>query len=476
MPPFDPLPLTVRKRLVILGGGSAAFAAALRADELGAEALIVNDGLPLGGTCVNVGCVPSKTLLRAAEALHRARSTPFAGLATSGRLASFRAVIEQKRALIRALRQQKYLDAVARRPNVRTLTGRARFAAPHEVTVDGEPVRGDAFVVATGARPAVPAIPGLAEAGYLTNETAFELDELPASLLVLGGRYVALETAQMFARLGSRVTVLQRSNRILPDESPDLTEALAGCLRAEGIAVETGVIIHEVGRSESGIVVRARLAGKERRLRATHLLVAAGRAPNTEGLGLDAIGAVTDGRGFLTVDATLATTAPGVYAAGDVIGAPMYVSTAAAEGRLAAENALTGAGLRRDPGPVPWVIFTDPQVAGVGLDEREAAAAGIAAEAAVLPMDAVPRARVAHDTRGFIKLIRDRKSDRLLGARILAPEGGELLMELVLAIRHGITVAELAATLHPYLTATEAVRLAAMSFTRDVAQLSCCAT
>jgi len=470
------LPTGDRQRLVIVGGGSAAFAAAIRASELGAEAVIINDGLPIGGTCVNVGCVPSKTLIRAAEALHRANAVPFDGIAASGRLADFRAVIEDKRTLVGGLRQHKYLDVVADLPGVRIVTGRARFTGPREVTVNGKRLAADAFLIATGARPAVPAIPGLAEAGFLTNETAFELDELPKSLIVLGGRYIALETAQMFARLGSRVTVLQRSERILPSESADLTEALAGYLRDEGIVIETRVTVHTIERDGSGVVVRALVGGEQRTFRATHLLLATGRTPNTDHLGLDAIGVTTDDHGFLMVDDTLQTGVAGIYGAGDVIGEPMFVYTAAAEGKLAADNALTDAGRKRDLGLVPWVIFTDPQVAGVGMDERQAKAAGLAVEIAVLPMTAVPRALAARDTRGFVTLARDPETDRLLGARILAPEGAELLMELTLAVRHGISVAELAATLHPYLTLSEAVKLAALSFGKDVAKLSCCAT
>jgi mercuric reductase len=469
------LPPSGKQRLVIVGGGSAAFAAAIRATEIGAEVVMVNDGLPIGGTCVNVGCVPSKTLIRAAEALHRANVVPFAGIEASGRLADFRAVVEQKRALVSELRQHKYLDVVADLPEVRIITGRARFTGPREVIVTGERLTADGFLIATGARSAVPELPGLAAAGFLTNETAFELDELPRSVIVLGGRYIALETAQMFARLGSRVTVLQRSDRILPSEGSDLTEALAGYLRGEGIVIETGVAVRSIER-DGDVIVRALVDGTERVYRAAHLLLATGRTPNTDGLGLEAIGVATDEHGFLAVDDTLATSAPGIYGAGDVIGEPMFVYTAAAEGKLAAENALTGAGKRRDLRTVPRVIFTDPQVAGVGLDERQAAAAGIEAEVAVLPLDSVPRAVAARDTRGFIKLIRDPASDRLLGARILAPEGGELLMELVLAIRHGVTVTELAETLHPYLTLSEAVKLAALSFGKDIAKLSCCAT
>lgn len=464
------------RRLVIVGGGSAAFAAALKASELGAETVLINDGLPIGGTCVNVGCVPSKTLIRAAEAHHRAGHSRFAGIVSRSEVADFKAVIAEERELVEELRQSKYLDVVADLPGFRRIDGRARLVDARHVAVDGETLETDRVLLATGAAPRIPPIPGLVEAGYLTNESAFELEELPESLIVLGGRYVALELAQMFVRFGVKVTVLQRSPRILPDEMPDLTDALTGYLGDEGIEVVTGVAVGGVSRRGSGVEVAAEVDGAARTFRASRILAATGRRPNTRDLGLEEAGVELDAGGFVTVDETLRTSAEGVYAAGDVIGAPMYVYTAAYEGALAAENAFAETAPReRDYTALPWVIFTDPQVAGVGLDERQAADRGLEADVAMLPLAHVPRSLAGRDTRGFVKLIRETASDRLVGARILAPEGSELLMELSLAIRHGLTAGELASTFHPYLTLSEAVKLAAISFGKSVEKLSCCA-
>ncbi len=468
--------------LLIVGGGSAAFAAATKAVELGAgRVTIVNDGLPIGGTCVNVGCVPSKTLIRAAEALHRAQQTPFDGIKVSGRMTDFKAVIEQKRLLVEQLRQAKYLDVVGDLEQVRIVKGRARFVDPHTVEVtpapgSGERITADRVLIATGVSPFLPPIPGLAESGYLTNESLFELEELPASLIVLGGRYVALECAQMMARLGTKVTILQRSDRLLPTETPDLTDALTGYLRGEGIEVVTGVRTQAVRRDGEQVIVETHVDGQPRQFTASHLLVATGRRANTRNMGLEEAGITTDRNGFIGVDAAGQTCVRGVYAAGDVIGEPEFVYTAAYEGALAAENALTGAGRERDYTALPWVVFTDPQVAGVGLDEAQAAARGIDAEATTLPLSHVPRALAARATRGFIKLIRDRGTDRLLGARVLAPEGSELLMEIATAIKFKITVSQLRQMFHPYLTLGEGVKLAAITFGKDVAKLSCCAT
>ena len=472
--------------LLIVGGGSAAFAAATRAVELGTgRVTIVNDGLPIGGTCVNVGCVPSKTLIRAAEALHRAQQTPFDGIEVSGRVTDFKAIIQQKRDLVAQLRQAKYLDVVGDLEQVNIVKGRARFVDLHTVEVTpapgnenggGKRIAADRVLIATGVSPFIPSIPGLSESGYLTNESLFELEELPASLIVLGGRYVALECAQMMARLGTKVTILQRSERILPTETPDLTDALTEYLQGEGIEVVTGVQTQAVRRDGDEVTIEAEVDGQRKQFSASHLLAATGRKANTRNMGLEEAGIKTDDHGFIEVDANGQTSASGVYAAGDVIGDPEFVYTAAYEGALAAENALVGAGRERDYTALPWVIFTDPQVAGVGLDEAQAAEQGIDAEATALPLSHVPRALAARDTRGFIQLIRDRNTDRLIGARVLAPEGSELLMEIATAIKFNVTVAQLRALFHPYLTLGEGVKLAAITFGKDVGKLSCCAT
>lgn len=463
------------QHLLVLGGGSAGFAAAIRARELGAEVTVVNDGLPWGGTCVNVGCVPSKTLLRAAEALHRAQQLPFAGMASEARLLDFAALIRQKRELVATLRQEKY-EEVAAAHGIQRLVGRARFVGPRQVEVNGQRLEADAVVIATGARPAAPPIDGLQEVGFLTNEDVMELEELPPRLLVLGGNAVGLEQAQLFARLGSQVTVVEIAPHVLPREDAAVAAELVRHLQAEGIQVLEGAATLGVRREKDEVQLDIQQGERRFTVSCTHLLVATGRRANTEGLGLEAAGVATDSRGFVVADATLATTAPGVWAAGDVIGEPMLVYTAAAQGALAAENALAGAARAFDRSLVPWVVFTDPQVAGVGLDQEQARAAGFQAETVTVPLKLVPRALAARDTRGFVSLVRDRASDRLLGARIVAPEGGELLMELALAIRCGLTTKQLASELHPYLTLSEAVKLACLAFARDVRTLSCCAS
>jgi mercuric reductase len=280
----------------------------------------------------------------------------------------------------------------------------------------------------------------------------------------------------MFARFGTKVTILQRSERILPTELPDLTDELSGYLQSEGIDIVTGVTARRVHQDAQHVTVETEVDGQPRQFTAEQLLVATGRQPNTQGMGLEQVGVNTDASGFVEVDATAQTSAPGIYAAGDVIDEHQYVYTAAYEGAVAAENAITSAKRQRDYTALSWVIFTDPQVAGVGLDEQQARGQGFDAEATTLPLSHVPRALAARDTRGFIKLVRDRSTDQLLGARILAPEGSELLMEVAVAIRYGITVSQVRDCFHPYLTLGEGIKLAAITFGKDVSKLSCCAT
>jgi len=460
--------------LAILGGGSAAFAAARRASELGARVVMVNEGR-LGGTCVNVGCVPSKTLIRAAENHHQHGVSRFRGIGAACGRVDFAELIREKAELVATLRKARYADVLASLPGVRFVEGRARLESRHTVAVGDAVFRTEKILIATGTRPLLPPIPGLADAGVWDSTSAMEAKAPPGRLVVLGGRYVALELGQMFARLGSRVTIVQRSSQILPEEDPDLATGLTDCLASEGVEILAGQQVARVERDASGFEVQIHRASDAEKLRADAVLAALGRAPNSGGLGLEALGVELTQGGTVAVAEDLQTNVAGIFAAGDVIGEPAYVYAAAYEGGLAAENALTGATKSRDYTAIPWVIFTDPQVAGVGLNEREAAVAGVAVDVSRLPLAQVPRALVARDRRGFVKLLRARGEDRLVGARVLAPEGGEQILEASLMIKFGLPISAVARHFHPYLTQGEGMKLAALGFERDVATLSCCA-
>ncbi len=353
---------------------------------------------------------------------------------------------------------------------------RSRFITSNSVEVNNQVLRADRFIIATGAAPFTPENYGLPVSEYLTNETIFDLEKVPESLIIIGGRYIALEIAQMFARFGTKVTILQRSPNILPTETQDLTDALRNYLKDEGISIFTNVKIDNILRDKNQIKVSAYVDGTLEIFNFAYILSAAGRSPNTKGMGLEDIGVEMDKKGFLKVNDMLESSISGIYGAGDVTGNPMFVYTGAYEGALAAENAITNTLKACDYTALPWVIFTDPQVCGVGLDEKEADKKNIATDTSLFPLEQVPRSIAAYDTRGFIKLIRDKKTHKLIGARILAPEGSELLMELSMAIKFGITTEELSSYFHPYLTLSEGIKLAATTFEKNIDSLSCCAS
>jgi mercury(II) reductase len=459
--------------LVVIGSGSAGFSASITAAEQGAQVALIGCGT-IGGTCVNIGCVPSKTLIRAAETLHNARvAARFAGITAEAELTDWRGTVRQKDALVSELRQAKYVDLLPAYNGIAYREGTARLANGG-LKVDGVQIPAGKIIIATGARPAVPAIPGIETVPYLTSTTALDLEELPRSLLVIGGGYIGAELAQMFARAGVKVTLVYRS-RLLPEAEPEIGAALTGYFEEEGITVVSGIAYRAIRKTDEGIALTAVYNGQDIVIDADQVLFATGRTPNIEGLGLTEHGISVSPKGGIIVDDRMRTTRAGIYAVGDVTGRDQFVYMAAYGAKLAAKNALNGDSLRYDNSAMPAIVFTDPQVASVGLTEAAARAAGHAVRIATIGLHQVPRALAARDTRGLIKLVADAGNGRLLGAHILAPEGADSIQTAALAIRQGLTVEDLADTIFPYLTTVEGLKLAALSFGKDVAKLSCCA-
>ncbi len=459
--------------LLIVGSGSAAFAAAIRARDLGASVALCESGT-IGGTCVNVGCVPSKAMLAAAEWYHRAGHSPFPGLAASPAPVDLAALVQAKDELVGHMRAEKY-ENLAEEYGFTALRGRGRFTGPDTFECDGRPIVADQFLVATGASAAAPPIPGLEEAGYLTSTTALELRELPRSMVVIGANAIGLEMGQLFLHLGSQVTFLEALPRIAPFEEPEISGVLTQVLRDEGAEVHAGVRITRVEHEDGDRVVVFERDGAEHRVLAERVLVATGRRPNTDGLGLEAAGVELTERGAVKVDAFLGTTNPRIWAAGDVTGAPQFVYVAAAQGAVAADNAIGRVGRTLDLRALPRVTFTSPQIAAVGVTEEQAVAEGLVVESRALELGAVPRAIVNRDTRGLVKLVAEQGGGRVLGVHVLAEGAGEVILAGVYAVAQRMTVTQVAETWAPYLTMAEGLKLAAQTFTRDVAKLSCCA-
>ncbi|MCE8522395.1 mercury(II) reductase [Ruegeria pomeroyi] len=460
--------------VAVIGAGSAGFSAAITAAEGGKRVALIGHGT-IGGTCVNVGCVPSKTMIRAAEALHGARAASrFPGLHGEARVAGWAALIAAKDDLVSTLRQKKYADLLPDYDGVAYIDEGPARLIPGGVEVGGRKISAPRVIVATGDRPAAPDIPGIQDAPTLDSTSLLELDQLPESLIFLGGGYIGVELAQMMARMGTEVTIVCRS-RLLPRTEPKVSEALTEVLRAESVTVLDGATYHAARRDGDLAALTVSVDGAELDLTADRLVLTTGRTPNTEGLGLAEIGVETDARGAIRVGDDMQTTKPGIFAAGDVTDRDQFVYMAAYGAKLAARNAVLGGAERYDNAAMPWVVFTDPQVAGVGPTEAQARDAGYDVKTSVLALENVPRALAARDTRGLIKLVADRASDRLLGGVIMAPEGADSVQTLVMAIKFGMTTRALGETIFPYLTTVEGVRLAAQTFEMDVAKLSCCA-
>lgn len=457
--------------LIILGSGSAAFGAAIKAIDLGAKVAMIEKGT-IGGTCVNVGCVPSKHLLRVGE-INYYRNHGHAGLNVNSSL-DFVGTINEKGEIVESLRKGRYIDVIDAL-GITLVRGKAAFVSKNEVKVNSKILQAEKFIIATGSSSHILPIEGIDKVDYLTNVEAMELSELPESMIVLGGRALGLEFAQMFAHFGTKVTVLQRSHRIIPEEESIISDYLKMYLEDEGINIHTGAGVKSVRKEKGNVMVTALVGEDKREFEAEKLLMATGRKPNTKDLGLEKAGVQVDRNGAVIVDEEMRTAAPNIWAAGDVLGEPMLETIAGKEGSIAAENALAGTGKKMDFSAVPYAVFTMPQVASVGLTEKEAEEKGITCRCSAIPMELVPRAVLAKDTRGLIKMVIDANSENILGVHILASLAADMIHEGVLAVKYGMTIDDIIDTVHVFPTMTEAVKLVAQSFRKDISKMSCCA-
>ncbi|WP_294946518.1 mercury(II) reductase [Sulfurivirga sp.] len=458
---------------MIIGSGSAAFAAAIELAEAGRQVVMVERSPIIGGTCVNVGCVPSKIMIRQAEVAHLQAQPPFASITACASQVDHAARVGELRAKVEALREQKYHHMLEIYPQISLRQGEARLRDAHTVEIDGpegrETVNAGHILIATGSRPHVPDLPGLNETPFWTSTELLFAEEPPEHLLVLGAGVVALELAQAAARLGSRVTLIAR-RRLLSHLPPEVDETLRAALAEEGIEVITGSP-RRVDYAAGHFTVEM----ESHQLIGDRLLVATGRVANTDGLNLAEGGVRTDEHGAIEVNEHMQTNVPGIYAAGDCTTLPRFVYVAAAGGKTAARHMLGDCCARQDLAVLPQVVFTDPQVATVGLTVEQAAAQGIEADSRRLPLEQMPRAQAQGSRHGFVQLVAERGGGRLLGAQIVAPQAGEMIEAAALALRAGMTVRDLAGELMPYLTWAEGLKLCAQTFFKDVSRLSCCA-
>ncbi|GAC1445926.1 MAG: mercury(II) reductase [Pyrinomonadaceae bacterium] len=469
--------------LVILGSGSTAFAAALRAQEYGKTAVMTEERM-IGGTCVNRGCLPSKNLIEAAKLIHDAKHPRYPGLQSSELKFDFRQLIAQKDEVIHGYRKKKYESLVGGQFSIEQ--GHAQFVNAHTIEVDGKRLTGDSVLIATGSRPVLPNIEGLDRVPYLTsnlltNDEEMELTECPRSLLVVGGGYIALELGQMFARFGSKVTVIERNKNLLAHGyEPEVGLAIAPIFVEEGIGVVTNATVQAVRRVADEVVAMVQVGNTTREFRAEKILIATGRRPNTDVIAIEKAGVTTGEHGQIKVDEFLRTNIAHIYAAGDVVGSEhgsrMATPVGSHDGGIVAHNALSGEALRPvDHRVIPRTIFTDPQIAVVGMTEEEAIAAGHPCWCNTLPMSLVPRANAIHDTKGIIKMVADAKTNEVLGVTMIGNNAGEVIHEAAMALRFRATLHDFIDLLHVYPTMAEALKIAAISRYKNPAKLSCCA-
>jgi mercuric reductase len=475
--------------LVVLGGGAAAFAAITEASDRGLSTAIVNTGLPLGGTCVNVGCVPSKHLLAVAESAAAPRENPFNAIQYSDNepIVDWATALDGTDALVEQFRRTNYID-VAEHFETDVYEGYGQLVEDTTIEVvdgadRGTRITGEKALVATGSSPWAPPIDGLDDVNYYTSETILEERDLPERLVMLGGGYIALEWGQILHRVGVDVTILQRSDRVLSGMEGQLGREVQRSFEEEGIEVVTGNDVQCVrspagdGVTEtlsSGIAVDTVVDGTERTVTGDALFVATGVQSNSEGIGLEMVGVETNPDGTIRVDEHFQTTNPDVYAAGDVIGEPELETVAAKEGNHAVKNAFANEGVSIDYDAVPAVVFTSPEVAAVGTTELEYMDEHGTCSCRTVQMADVPRAKAVKNTDGLVQVVKHHETDEIVGVHMVGLRAADMIVEATLAVKFGLTVDDIIDTVHPFPTFSEAFKQACQSFRRDTSTMSCC--
>nr|WP_281976250.1 mercury(II) reductase [Halobacillus litoralis] len=458
---------------LIIGSGGAAFSAAIQASENGLRVAMVERG-KVGGTCVNIGCVPSKTLLQAGHIQFQTKKQPFQGLVTSAKQPDMAGLQNQKEHLVQQLRKEKYEDLI-QEYGFDLIKGEANFRNPHTISVAGKELTAESFLIATGASPFIPDIPGLKETSFLTSTSALELKKVPNHLVIIGSGYIALELGQMYRHLGAEVTLMQRSSSLLKQYDPEISETVEDVLKEEGITLLKNVCYQKVEEKNGQKFVHIKVEGTSKIIQGDQLLVAAGRQPNTEKLQGENIGLELGEFDEVLTNDYLETNLSHIHAAGDVTLSPQFVYLAAHQGGIVGQNVSKQTKKPQNLEHVAAVTFTTPSIASLGRTEHQAKQAGYDVKTSVLPLESVPRALVNHQTQGVFKLIMDAKNNQIIGAHVVAENAGDVIYAATLAVKFKLTADDLQETMAPYLTMAEGLKLASLMFDKDVSKLSCCA-
>jgi len=454
-----------RYNLVVIGAGTAGLICAAGAAGLGAKVALIERHL-MGGDCLNTGCVPSKALIRAARAVRDAVTAEKFGVLGSAAIGlDFKAAMQRMRCLRAEISQHDSATRFRDELGVDVFIGEGRFSGPDSIEVDAKTLRFKKAAICSGDRASAPPIPGLSEAGYLTNETVFSLTKLPLRLAVIGAGPIGCELAQTFSRFGSKVTLIELSPTILGREDRDAAEILQTTFIREGIDLQLGVKILRIEKQDNTKVVYLERDGQQIEIATDEILVGVGRTPNTEGLGLQAAGVVFDKNGIKAND-RLQTSNPAVYAAGDICSAHKFTHTADAQARILLANALFKGRQKTSSLTIPWCTYTDPEIAHVGMYEQDATAKGIPVTTLTIPLAEVDRAVLDGETEGFARVHLQKGTDKILGATIVSRHAGEMINEFSLAITNKLGLGAIAKTIHPYPTQAEAIKKLADAYNR----------
>ena len=461
--------------LIIIGGGAGAFAAAIRANELKIKTAIINAGLPLGGTCVNVGCLPSKILLHAGQVLDMAKNHHVGGIELEVKKFDFNKVIRDEIAMVDMSRKDKYEKVLANLEHISLIEGYAKFTGEKEVEVNDEKLLAEKFIIATGSTANVPPIKNIKEVGFVTHIEALQLKKQPKELVIIGAGPVGLEFAQMYSRFGTKVTILQRSKSIFSSGEPELIARLAEILQDEGIIIKTNVYIKSAEKENGKKVILFEIDGKQEKISTDEILLAAGKTPNTKDLGLENIGVEVNDKHAIVVDKFFQTNKSYIFAIGDVSSAPLRLETTAGhEGTLVVGNAILKAKNSIDYDSVPYTIFTDPQFSSVGWTEKRQMKETGECFCRTVSFGIIPKAQIIRRTEGLIKMVIDPKTKQILGVHILAPNAGDLIAQAALLIKNKNTTDDIIHSMPVFPTLSESFKYVALAFTKDLSKLSCC--
>jgi mercuric reductase len=445
--------------LIIIGAGSGGFASAIQANELGLKTLMINTGLPIGGTCVNVGCVPSKALI------HYAKNKNL----------DFSQAIEKELTLVAELRKEKYENVLKSLKNVEFIEGKAKFVGENEIEVLGRRFQAEKFIIANGSTANVPNIEGIKEVGYLTHITALSNKKLPQSIAIIGAGPLGLEFSQIYSRFGSKVIILEKGGSIFPPGEKELVQRLKEILEKEEIEIKLNVEVKEVRKENNKKVIRFLIEGREQEILVDEILLAAGKIPNTDDLDLEKAKVKVNERKAIITNEFLQTTNPNIYAVGDVNDKPLRLETTAArEGTIAVLNAFTNANLKIDYNLVPYTIFTDPELAGIGFTEERQIKELKVCACRVLELKFVPKARIVERTEGLVKMLINPQTKEITGVHILAPFASEIINQAIWLIKNKNTIDDLISSTPVFPTISEALKICALSFYKDVSKISCC--